>query len=170
VNVALKETKGTKEGKELLARLVQFCQVEGKGDVFAGWPAPVIEQYLAWHASFGTLAWAADGRAWTDMDGHGRIVGVGVLYPCDERELRDAHATGETIGCFAPPDWSQDSVYLADFVVSEPRVLGCLLRDFWNRFPQGRGKKWFCHRAGKLVQLNGTKYVGMLRKAICGKY
>lgn len=161
---AERKTRGQRlgQGPELLGRLVQFCQVQGKGRVYSEWPVATIAQYLTWHASLGTLAWA--------IMPSGEVAGVGVVYPCDEVELRAAHAAGESTGCFARPDWSRDSVYLADFVVTEPGVLGCLLREFWHRFPEGQDKKWFCHRMGKLVQLNGTKYVGVLRKAICGKY
>ncbi len=140
------------EGRDLLRRLEAFCQAYG-GECYAGWPPSMLRDYLVWHATEATLSWACAGK---------RVIGVGVLYPCDEVELRTAHRMGENVFCYRPLDWTEDSVYLADFIATEPGVLAGLLRSFWERFPQGRSKKWFCHRREKLIELKGSKYVGLI--------
>lgn len=144
---------------DLLTQMVEFCQQEGRGRCYADWPEHVLRDYLEAHAQAGTLVWVngRQGAAEPNV-----VQGVAVVFPVNESKLREAHRLGENAFSYKPADWTEDSVYFADFVGRG--MLETLLRACWFRFPAGRSKKWFAHRRGRLVELRGYKRV--LRKAL----
>lgn len=143
------ERRARRADQRLWDQLVGFCRQHG-GPCYRGWPACVLRRYLQWHVRERTLVLVQ-----TSDGPDGKIVGCAIIYPCDFGRLT-TEGKGWAFG-WEKPNWDLPAVYFADFIAVRPGAMEAICQSFWERFPEGREKEWYCHRKGKLVRIDGSR-------------
>src|SRR5690242_6373188 len=111
--------------RAMLQALAEYCQAHGRVS-YRNWSPETLRDYLAFHCAQRTFAY---------VQTCGQIAGTGVLWQCDEREIRAAAATGKLFFNWQATNPQGDSIFLADFVCTVPGALAALVRAFMARFP-----------------------------------
>lgn len=151
--------------EEMLVMVVLYCLTAGPPWSYREWPPKVLKEYLAFHALHGTLAWTANivpgpgGRETLEVNG------CGVAWQTNEDWIRERHRKGQHVFDWRPTDAAGDSLFLADFISSEPSGLKRLLGELERRHPDWKGLKYFTYRKGKLVQVEG-RYAGRMMRPL----
>jgi hypothetical protein len=128
---------------------VDFCVEHGGKWCYAGWPVELVEAYLQEMARRRAMIWT--------RNEFGNVAGVGVFWRCWEWELRQAQAEGKHAVDAATFDVQGDSVFFADWVCRDRRVMAELLRGAEMMWPAYRELKWWTFRRGELKRLDGSR-------------
>lgn len=143
------------EAEAMLLALVMYCRTYGAPDCYQNWQPGVLRKYIVFHSRQKTFSF---------VQMFGRIIGTGVAWQCNEADLRQALAEGKHVFQWQPNNPQGDSIFVADFVCSEPGALESLLQEFKRRMPNWEQLKLITFRHGRLVQYRPQVMKKLLRK------
>lgn len=124
--------------------VADFCiEHDPRGQCCGGWPRDLLEIHLRYYHNFGSVFLVRRDE---------QLVGVGIGWRCDERDLGRHWAAWKGCG---------DCFYISDVVCSEGTAVQTLVDGLSSRCPDWRSLKLFAQRKGRIRRI-GVKFMEKL--------